>query len=134
VGRDDLFESRPGARLADHARGDLELRHELAEIFRGRDTAQWVQLGLDHDVPIGPVNTPAGIAADPQFAERMPWQAADRLVADQLPFPVRVAGERPPASVRPAPALGEHTEEVLAEVLGYDSATLDRLRSDGVFG
>jgi crotonobetainyl-CoA:carnitine CoA-transferase CaiB-like acyl-CoA transferase len=134
VGRDDLFESRPGARVADHARGDLELRRELAGIFAKRGTAEWVQLGLDHDVPIGPVNSPAGIAADRQFADRMPWQTADRLVADQLPFPARVAGEQPPAAARPAPALGEHTEEVLVEVLGYDSATLDRLRSGGVFG
>lgn len=134
VGRADLFEAHPGARLADHARGDLELRRELAGIFRKRDTAEWVQFGLDHDVPIGPVNSPADIGADPQFADRMPWQPASRLVADQLPFPVRVVGERPPAAAWHAPALGEHTDEVLAEVLGYDAATLDRLRSDGVFG
>jgi crotonobetainyl-CoA:carnitine CoA-transferase CaiB-like acyl-CoA transferase len=134
VGREDLFEAHPGARLADHARGDLELRRELAGIFRKRETAEWVQFGLDHDVPIGPVNSPADIGADPQFADRMPWQPASRLIADQLPFPVRVVGERPPAAARPAPALGEHTDEVLAEVLGYDSATRDRLRSDGAFG
>jgi crotonobetainyl-CoA:carnitine CoA-transferase CaiB-like acyl-CoA transferase len=134
LGREDLFEAHPGARLADHARGDLELRRELAEIFRKRETAEWIQFGLDHDVPIGPVNSPADIGADPQFADRMPWQPASRLIADQLPFPVRVVGERPPAAARPAPALGEHTDEVLADVLGYDSATLDRLRSDGAFG
>lgn len=134
VGREDLFEAHPGARLADHARGDLELRRELAEIFRKRETAEWIQFGLDHDVPIGPVNSPAGIGGDPQFADRMPWQPASRLIADQLPFPVRVVGERPPAADRPAPALGEHTGEVLAGVLGYDSATLDRLRAGGAFG
>jgi crotonobetainyl-CoA:carnitine CoA-transferase CaiB-like acyl-CoA transferase len=134
VGRDDLFESHPGARLADHARGDMKLRRELAEIFRTRSTAEWIQLGLDHDVPIGPVNTPVGIAADPQFADRMPWQPADRLIADQLPFPVRVVGEQPVAAVRPAPTLGQHTAEVLAEVLGYDAATVERLKSSGAFG
>jgi crotonobetainyl-CoA:carnitine CoA-transferase CaiB-like acyl-CoA transferase len=134
VGREDLFQAHPGARLADHARGDLELRRELAGIFRKRETAEWIQFGLDHDVPIGPVNSPADIGADPQFADRMPWQPASRLIADQLPFPVRVVGERPPAAARPAPALGEHTAEVLAEVLGYDLATLERLRSDGALG
>jgi crotonobetainyl-CoA:carnitine CoA-transferase CaiB-like acyl-CoA transferase len=134
VGREDLFQAHPGARLADHARGDLELRRELAGIFRKRETAEWIQFGLDHDVPIGPVNSPADIGADPQFADRMPWQPASRLIADQLPFPVRVVGEWPPAASRPAPRLGEHTDEVLAEVLGYDSATLERLRSDGAFG
>jgi crotonobetainyl-CoA:carnitine CoA-transferase CaiB-like acyl-CoA transferase len=110
VGRADLFAAHPGERLADHATGDLKLRHELAGIFRTRSTADWVRFGLDHDVPIGPVNSPATIAADPQFADRMPWH---RLVADQLPFPVRVVGECPPAAARRAPTLGEHTDEVL---------------------
>jgi crotonobetainyl-CoA:carnitine CoA-transferase CaiB-like acyl-CoA transferase len=134
VGRDDLFEAHPGAQFADHARGDVKLRRELAAIFRTRSTAEWIRLGLNHDVPIGPVNTPAGIAADPQFAERMPWQSAERLVADQLPFPVRVVGEPPVAAARRAPEAGEHTEEVLADVLGYDTATIDRLKSAGSFG
>ncbi|RAY16275.1 CoA transferase [Actinomadura craniellae] len=134
IGREDLFRARPGEALADHARGDLDLRRELNGIFRTRTTAEWVELGLAHDVPIGPVNTPATVAADPQFADRMPWQPADRLVADQLPFPVRVVGEAPPAAARRAPRRGEHTAEVLAEVLGYDPATLGRLRAEGALG
>ncbi|MFF5264836.1 CaiB/BaiF CoA transferase family protein [Actinomadura viridis] len=134
IGREDLFAGRPGARLADHARGDLELRRELAGIFRTRTTAEWIELGLRHDVPIGPVNTPATIAADPQFAARMPWQPAVRLVADQLPFPVRVVGEPPPAAERPAPEPGEHGEEILREVLGYDAERVARLRESGAFG
>jgi crotonobetainyl-CoA:carnitine CoA-transferase CaiB-like acyl-CoA transferase len=134
VGREDLFETRPGARLADHARGDLELRRELADIFRKRTTAEWVQVGLDHDVPLGPVNSPATISADPQFVDRLPWQPADRLVAEQLPFPVRVVGEAPPAATRRAPTLGEHTEEVLTEVLGYDADRRSGLEAGGAFG
>jgi crotonobetainyl-CoA:carnitine CoA-transferase CaiB-like acyl-CoA transferase len=134
IGRDDLFAARPGARLADHARGDLKLRHELAGIFRQRTSAEWVKIGMAHDVPIGPVNTPADIGADPQFADRMPWQPADRLVADQLPFPVRVVGEGPPAATRPAPAAGEHGDEILREVLGYDAERIAGLRAAGVLG
>jgi crotonobetainyl-CoA:carnitine CoA-transferase CaiB-like acyl-CoA transferase len=134
VGRDDLFQAHPGERLADHARGNLALRRELAGIFQARTTAEWVQVGLDHDVPIGPVNSPATISADPQFTDRLPWQPADRLVAEQLPFPVRVVGEQPPATDRRAPDLGEHTEEILAEVLGYDAGVRDRLRAGGAFG
>jgi crotonobetainyl-CoA:carnitine CoA-transferase CaiB-like acyl-CoA transferase len=134
VGREDLFAAHPGERLADHATGNLKLRHELAEIFRTRTTTEWVQVGLDHDVPIGPVNSPATIAADRQFADRLPWQPADRLVADQLPFPVRVVEEQPPVTTRRAPTLGEHTDEVLTQVLGYDAEQRDRLKADGAFG
>ncbi|SEF57392.1 Crotonobetainyl-CoA:carnitine CoA-transferase CaiB [Thermomonospora echinospora] len=134
VDRKDLFEAHPGEKLADHARGNRELRRELAAIFRTRTTAEWIELGLAHDVPIGPVNTPATIAADPQFTARMPWQSADRLVADQLPFPVRVVGEDPPAASRPAPAPGEHGEQILHDVLGYDTGRIAHLRAEGAFG
>ncbi|MFV2176441.1 CaiB/BaiF CoA transferase family protein, partial [Actinomadura sp. LOL_011] len=134
VGRDDLFERRPGERLADHARGDLALRRELAEIFRERTSAEWIGLGLRGDVPIGPVNTPATIAADPQFADRLPWQPAGRLVADQLPFPVRAVGEAPPAAARPAPAAGEHGAEILRDVLGHDDARIEEIREAGGLG
>jgi crotonobetainyl-CoA:carnitine CoA-transferase CaiB-like acyl-CoA transferase len=134
VGRGDLFEARPGEKLADHARGDLGLRRELAGIFRSRTTAEWVRIGLEHDVPIGPVNTPASIAADPQFADRMPWQDAGRLVADQMPFPVRVVGEPPPAAATRAPDVGEHSDEILAGVLGYDADRIAALRTAGAFG
>jgi crotonobetainyl-CoA:carnitine CoA-transferase CaiB-like acyl-CoA transferase len=134
IGRDDLFQAKPGEKLASHARGDLDLRRELAAIFATRTTAEWVALGQRHDITISPVNTPASIAADPQFALRMPWQPAQRLVADQLPFPVRAVGEPPPAAATPAPDVGQHTEEILAGVLGYDAGRIAALRASGALG
>jgi crotonobetainyl-CoA:carnitine CoA-transferase CaiB-like acyl-CoA transferase len=134
IGRDDLFAAKPGERLADHARGDLELRRELAAIFRAKTTAEWVRIGQEHDVPIGPVNTAASIGEDPQFTDRMPWQPARRLVADQLPFPVRVVGQAPPVAAAPAPAVGEHSDQILAEVLGYDAERIAALHKSGALG
>jgi crotonobetainyl-CoA:carnitine CoA-transferase CaiB-like acyl-CoA transferase len=134
IGREDLFQAKPGEKLASHAVGDLDLRRELARIFASRTTAEWVALGQQHDVTISPVNTPQTIPADPQFAERMPWQPATRLVADQLPFPVRVVGEQPPAAATPAPAAGQHTAEILAGVLGYDADRIAALRESGALG
>jgi crotonobetainyl-CoA:carnitine CoA-transferase CaiB-like acyl-CoA transferase len=134
TGREDLFEAKPGQRLADHARGDLDLRRELAAIFRDKTTAEWVRIGQEHDIPIGPVNSAASIDGDPQFTDRMPWQPAGRLCADQLPFPVRVVGQAPPAAQAPAPGVGEHTDQILAEVLGYDAERIETLRKAGVLG
>jgi len=134
IGRDDLFTGNPGSRLADHARGDLELRRELAAIFLAKTTAEWVRIGLEWDVPIGPVNTPATIGDDPQFVERMPWQPASRLVAEQLPFPVRVVGDGPPSAAARAPEAGEHGDQILADVLGYDALRIAELRAAGALG
>ncbi|HVX09159.1 CaiB/BaiF CoA-transferase family protein [Humibacter sp.] len=132
VGRDDLYTAHPGNALADHARGEVALRAQLVDIFRTRPTAAWVELGLSHDVPIAPVNTPATIADDPHFHERLPWQPASRLGADQLPFPVRVVGEQPVSAERGAPTAGQDTESVLRDVAGYDDAQIAALRAAGV--
>jgi crotonobetainyl-CoA:carnitine CoA-transferase CaiB-like acyl-CoA transferase len=134
IGRDDLYEANPGERLADHARGNLALRGELAGIFMTRTTAEWVQLGLDADVPLGPVNTPATIVDDPQYADRLPFAPASRLGTDLQPFPVRVVGEAPPVAANRAPEVGQHTDEVLSQVLGYDAARIAELHAGGALG
>lgn len=130
VGRDDLFERYPGARVADHAPGNRELQAELREIFRTRTTAAWVTLGDEHNTPIAPVNTPRTLADDPQFRERLGWLPRERLGADQLPFPVRF--EEPLPVPARAPTVGEHTADVLASLPGYDKGHLATLREKGI--
>src|SRR5664279_4673865 len=130
VGRPELFERWPGSQYGDHARGNLEMQAELTEIFRGRTTAEWVDFGIETDVPIAPVNTPHTAHDDPQFQDRLSWFPAEVLGADQLPFPVKVAGEEPLVPTK-APEVGEHTDAVLREVLGYDDAKLAALREAG---
>jgi crotonobetainyl-CoA:carnitine CoA-transferase CaiB-like acyl-CoA transferase len=133
VGRLDLFERWPGERVADHARGNRVLQRELREIFKRRSSADWIAFGLACDVPIAPVNTPQTIARDPQFQARLPWHPAARHGADLLPFPAKFAGEVLPAPAR-APQAGQHTEEVLTRVLGYDAGRVAMLREAGALG
>ena len=133
VDRADLFERWPGARYGDHARGNTELRSELARIFSGRTTAQWVELGKRVNTPIAPVNTPQTIADDPQFRDRLPWLGADRFGADLLPTPIKLVDEELPVLTR-APTAGQHTEEILRQTLGYDDARIDALRASGALG
>ncbi|MBI2167920.1 MAG: CoA transferase [Actinobacteria bacterium] len=130
VGRADLFQRWPGERYADHARGNRELQVELREIFRTRTSAEWIAFGLEANTAIAPVNTPQTIADDPQFRHRLPWIPADRLGADELPFPLKVEGAELPVPTK-APEPGEHTEAVLRDVLGYDDARIERLRESG---
>lgn len=134
VGRMDLFERWPGSTYADHARGNEPLHDELVGIFATRTAVQWLAFGEEHNTPIAPVNTPATIAADPQFRHRLPWIPADRLDADMLPFPVRhLDGSLLPPPGK-APDAGAHTEQVLREVAGYDADAVQRLRASGAMG
>jgi formyl-CoA transferase len=99
-----------------------------------KTTAEWLVLLRGH-VPCAPVNTVAQALQDEQVRARQmvleldhPHFGRIREVAS----PIRTEGEiRHPA---PAPALGEHTEAILTEILGYGSHTIARLRAEGVIG
>jgi crotonobetainyl-CoA:carnitine CoA-transferase CaiB-like acyl-CoA transferase len=133
IDRPDLFERHPGSQYADHARGNTELRHELAEIFQQRTTAEWVELGGRANTPIAPVNTPKTLADDPQFQARLPWIPRERVGNDQVPSPIKLVDEELPPPTK-APTVGQHTDEVLRDVLGYDDARVASLRDVGALG
>lgn len=133
IGRPDLFERHPGSKYADHARGNEELRRELAEIFRSRTTAEWVSLGAEANTPIAPVNTPKTLADDPQFQDRLPWIPKEVVGNDQVPSPIKLLGEELPLPAK-APTAGQHTDAVLHDVLGYDDERIAALRAQGALG
>jgi len=133
VGRPELFAKWPGAKFADHARGNRELQRALREIFKSKSSAEWIRLGDEKNFPIAPVNTPKTIARDPQFIDRFPLYPASRHGADMLPFPVKFIGEQLPEPAM-APTVGEQNEQVLREVLGYDDDRIAELTASGALG
>jgi crotonobetainyl-CoA:carnitine CoA-transferase CaiB-like acyl-CoA transferase len=133
VDRRDLFERWQGARVADHAPGNRTLQAVLRALFRARTTAEWVAFGIEHNTPIAPVNTPQTLADDPQFQARLPFYPRDVLGAEQLPTPIKLLDEELPVP-RKAPTVGQHTDEVLRDVLGYDDTRVARLRAVGALG
>ena len=133
VGRIDLFERWPGAKFADHARRNRELQRELRDIFKPRTSAAWIDFSREHNTPIAPVNTPKTIARDPQFQHRLPWYSRAEHGAEMLPFAVKFIDEKL-AAPSPAPGVGQHTDEILERVLGYEGERIARLRSAGAFG
>jgi crotonobetainyl-CoA:carnitine CoA-transferase CaiB-like acyl-CoA transferase len=125
VGRMDLFERWPGARVADHARNNVELQDELRTIFLTKTATEWLDFGNEVNTPIAPVNTPLTLGDDPQFKARMDWIPREQLGAEQLPSPIKpVGGELPP--IRKAPTVGQHTDEVFRE-LGWDDERIAAL-------
>ena len=100
---------------------------------RTKTSSEWIEFGNQHNTPIAPVNTPKTIADDPQFRHRLAWLPAAAHGADMLPFPVKLAGEELPPPAK-APAPGQHAEELLARVLGYDAARIAKLRAAGALG
>lgn len=134
VGRPDLFERHPGAEVADHARGDLALRAELAAIFATRTTAEWIAFGREVNTPIAPVNDVKSILRDPQFRARMPLRPHTEAGTDLMPSPIKLLDEDLPVPTKAPVDPGTDGEAVLADVLGWDAGRIAALRATGALG
>jgi crotonobetainyl-CoA:carnitine CoA-transferase CaiB-like acyl-CoA transferase len=134
VGRMDLYEAKPGAKYADHARGDVALRRTLADIFATRTTAEWLAFGLEVNTPIAPVNDVKSITRDAQFRERLPFRPYREAGTDLMPPPWKMQGEALPALAKAPVVPGQDGDAVLREVLEWDEARIAALRKSGAMG
>jgi crotonobetainyl-CoA:carnitine CoA-transferase CaiB-like acyl-CoA transferase len=131
LGADPRFATNP-----ERVRHRAELVPLLEELTRTRPAADWLAALQPAGVPCGPVNTIADVFDDPQVRHRnmlveMPYPTASDGLVRLIGNPIH--GSASPVSYRlPPPALGEHTDEVLEEILGLDSTERARLRRQGV--
>ncbi|MCU1756142.1 MULTISPECIES: CaiB/BaiF CoA transferase family protein [Pseudomonas] len=103
-----------------------------ATVFK--TTAQWVEQLEAVGVPCGPINELAQVFADPQVQARgLAFELPHALagLVPQVGSPIRLS-ETPVEYRRAPPLLGEHTQEVLARVLGVTAVDLELLRQSGV--
>jgi crotonobetainyl-CoA:carnitine CoA-transferase CaiB-like acyl-CoA transferase len=119
VGRPDLLARHDASGAVDFGADDDALRHELQQIFSQRTQRAWVELASASDVPIGPAyNDLRDLPDDPQMSAREIFLEGEHPVAGPFTYvgqPVVVEGQ-PYRVIRPAPALGEHTDEILGEL------------------
>ncbi|HJN87314.1 MAG: CoA transferase [Dehalococcoidia bacterium] len=84
-------------------------------------------------VPCGATMDSAEVMADPHLWERgmiTTVEQQKRGPMDMIGCPIKL--DDSPVEITPAPLLGQHTEEILAQFLGYDASQAEQLKSDGV--
>ncbi|MFF0078902.1 CaiB/BaiF CoA transferase family protein [Streptomyces canus] len=127
--QDERFATTP-ARIAHRE----EILPVLAAILRTRTRDEWLTVLDAHDVPAGPYNEMPEVFADPQIQHRGMLIEVEDPASGQLAMlanPIRFTAT-PVEGYAPAPALGEHTDEVLTALAGVTESRLAALRDRGV--
>ena len=109
------------------------LAERIEAVTKLRPRAHWLALFEDHGVPCGPINSYADVFDDEQIAAREMVVETDHPTLGRLRTlgsPLKMS-RTPPQPGRPAPLLGQHTNDVLREA-GYAPADVAALRAEGV--
>lgn len=121
-------------RNADRVAHRGEIVELLSAHFLGRTADEWVSCIHASKVPVGAINNIAQSLEEPQVIAR---ELMVKIPHPQNPdfamvgSPIKMSGT-PVEYVRPAPMLGQHTDEVLAGRLGLSSEQLAQLKRSGV--
>ena len=134
AGRPDLAADERFRANAGRVLHRAALVPELERVLAMRPSSDWIASLEAAGVPCGPINDLGQVFEDPQVRARgMRLEVPHPLAgtASLVASPIRLSGT-PVAPGTAPPTLGQHTHEVLAEVLGLDEATRASLREVGV--
>lgn len=118
------------ARLANRA----ELVGLIQERLSGNTTAHWLDVFSASRIPSGPINDIGEALGDAYANERQLVRHLDSAAGDSVPTVANPVdfGNTPVQYEKAPPLLGEHTDEVLREWLGYSAGQIDELRVGSV--
>ena len=132
IGRDELVTDPRFVEPRDRMNNLDELVSTLEVTFAQQSSDHWLEILEAANVPAGPINDIAQVYSDPQVRAREMMVETDHPVAGRVKnigIPIKLS-ETPGRFQRPAPTLGQHTDEVL-RALGCSDEEIELLRSEG---
>ncbi len=124
------YEDPPESKIRE---GRDEVRADFQMGFLKKTTQEWLDILLAEDIWVAPVNDFAAVEADPQVRENemiVEWEHPKAGTVRGVGIPVKFS-DTPGEIRRPAPLLGEHTEEILREFAGYGEDDVRELQESG---
>jgi crotonobetainyl-CoA:carnitine CoA-transferase CaiB-like acyl-CoA transferase len=103
----------------------------ICELTRRKTVAELAELFTQYNVPHAPILGIREALAQPQAVAREMVVETEHAVLGRIPIvnrPIKFAGERQPVPAAP-PVLGQHTDEILRDILGLTAARIAELRA-----
>ena len=111
------------------------LKPILAEIMKKETTEHWQEVLDNGGIPNGPINTIDKVIEHPQIKARNMIVEIDHPVSGNLKIPgIPIKLSDTPGNIRrPSPSLGQHTNQILKEILAYDEEKIRELEKENIF-
>ena len=121
MGTPELINDPKFATNRDRNDNVVELSEIISKISVTKTTAEWMDVLEKGGLPVGPINTFDKVVHDPQIEARNMIVEVEHPVAGKMKFagnPIKLSATPGEVTV-PAPTLGQHTDEILKDLLGW---------------
>lgn len=134
IGKEELLTDERFLTNSLRTTNQKALKPILDAVFKNKTIDQWLAMLEEAGVPCAPINTVDRVVNDPQVKAREMLVEIEHPVAGKMHVPgVPIKMYKTPGSIdTPAPTLGQHTEEILNELLGLSKEDVDALRAKNV--
>jgi formyl-CoA transferase len=134
VGGEQFARDPRFASIGERRKNQNEMWKRLNEFAANYTKRELMAILNELDVPCGPIMGTADLANDEHVRGRQMWVELDHPQRGKwfnIGMPIKLSAS--PARIERSPLLGEHTDQVLKEVLGYDEARIAALKKAGAF-
>ncbi|MCW5604989.1 MAG: formyl-CoA transferase [Burkholderiales bacterium] len=134
LGMPDLANDPRFAKIADRRKNQNEMWALITKFAANYTKREFMAILNPLDVPCGPIMSTEDLANDEHIRGRDMYVELDHPQRGKwwnVGMPIKLSDS--PARIERSPLLGEHTEEILKEVLGYGDEQIGRLKSAGAF-
>jgi formyl-CoA transferase len=134
IGGKSLVKDPRFAKIADRRKNQNEMWQLITEFAKDHTKREFMAILNPLDVPCGPIMGTEDLANDEHIRGRDMWVELDHPQRGKwwnVGMPIKLSAS--PAKIERSPTLGEHTDEVLKTVLGYDDSKINALKQAGAF-
>jgi formyl-CoA transferase len=134
IGGEKLKNDPRFSKISERRKNQNDMWRIITDFARNHTKREFMALLNPIDVPCGPIMSTEDLANDEHVRGRDMWVELDHPQRGKwfnVGMPIKLSDS--PARIERSPTLGEHTEEILKEVLGYEADKIAKLKSAGAF-